>query len=171
MQGWFDDERGARLVELAKDAPGEIVELGSAWGKSASYVLALTDRSMTCVDLWDEGTYGFATYTDGWGMFMELLRENGWEDRVTIMRMSTREAAAQWQGPIGLLHVDAGHDYENVSADYRLWSPYVVPGGAIVFDDLHEPGVRRALEELVWPDERWIDRTTVYVQWSARKAE
>ncbi len=40
-----------------------------------------------------------------------------------------------YEGAIGLLHIDGNHEYEQVAADARAWTPRVKPGGFIVFDD------------------------------------
>jgi predicted O-methyltransferase YrrM len=166
VQGWYSDEEGARLVELAKDAPGAIVELGTAWGKSAAYILDQTDRDITCVDWWGEDPL----YPSSWEYFNTLLEEEGWTDRVNIIRSYTSEAAANWTEPIGLLHIDADHEYAGVKEDFELWSPFIAPGGAIAFHDQQYDGPKRVVKELLLPDPRWIDRQKVYVQWSARLA-
>ncbi len=168
VTGWYHDAQGERLVELAKNAPGEIVELGTAWGKSISYILAGTDRSVTCVDRWDGG--GDSDYSTCWDMFNELLDENGWQDRVNKMRMLTNEAALIWNRPIGLLHIDASHDYDDVLADFKNWSPYVAEGGAIAFDDYAiYPGVTRVVIDHLQDDPEWEDKQMIHVQWSARR--
>ena len=167
VTGWYTDEQGARLVELARKAPGAVVELGTAWGKSISYVLDATDRDVVCVDRWDGG--GDSDYTDCYEYFTELLEAEGWTDRVTMKRMLTQDAVKDWTEPIGLLHIDADHEYAGVLADWTAWSPFIVPGGAVVFDDYKVyDGVRRVVDELVVPDPRWYDHRVVYVQWSAR---
>jgi MMP 1-O-methyltransferase len=173
VQGWYTDDEGARLVELARSTPGPYVELGTAWGKSVAYVLDQTDKDAVCVDLWGDGEYkDKELYSGAYEYFTTLLYEEGWTDRVTILRMSTRQAARTWTQPIGLLHIDAGHDYEDVLADYLEWSPHIVPGGAIAFDDYGSyDGPRRVVDELVAPDPRWVDQRIVYVQWSARLEE
>ena len=163
VQGWFHDPEGERLVELARDAPGTIVELGTQWGKSISYILHDTDKDVVCVDWWQDDSE--------FQMFTDLLQENHWESRVEMVRQSTQDAAKSWTRPIGLLHIDAGHDYENVLADYTLWSPHIVPGGAIAFHDREMAGPARVLRDLVLPDPRWLDRRVVMGQWSARLEE
>jgi len=47
-----------------------------------------------------------------------------------------------WRDPVHLLFVDAGHDYESASADFRTWLPKVPPGGMVLCHDVMvEPGV------------------------------
>lgn len=172
VQGWFDDERGARLVELAMKAPGAIVEIGTAWGKSISYVLDQTSLSVTCIDIWgtdpdypDEHLYGGT-----WEAFNELLEAEGWTDRVTVIRGDSSKAVELWTQPIGLLHIDGDHSYEGALADYVNWSPFVVTGGAIVFDDYTTyREIAAVVQDNVIPSGLWGDYTEVYCQWSATR--
>jgi Methyltransferase domain len=47
--------------------------------------------------------------------------------------------ATRYAGGIAVLHIDGNHDESAVEADFQLWSPHLVPGGWIVFDDYHWP--------------------------------
>ena len=38
---------------------------------------------------------------------------------------------------IDVLHIDAGHLYEEVERDFSLWEPLVRPGGVVLFHDIH----------------------------------
>jgi hypothetical protein len=42
-------------------------------------------------------------------------------------------------GSISILHIDGNHDEDAVAEDFSLWSPHVVPGGWIIFDDYQWP--------------------------------
>jgi hypothetical protein len=42
-------------------------------------------------------------------------------------------------GSIAVLHLDGNHDESAVAEDFALWSPHVVPGGWIIFDDYNWP--------------------------------
>jgi len=42
-------------------------------------------------------------------------------------------------GSISILHIDGNHDEDAVAEDFALWSPHVVPGGWIIFDDYQWP--------------------------------
>jgi predicted O-methyltransferase YrrM len=169
ISGWYTVEQGEHLAALAADVPGPVVEIGTHAGRSISWVLALTDKDAVCIDLWGDETFE---------SFKELLRENGWTDRVTLMQGSSENAAQLWDGPIGLLHIDGGHDYENVLIDYTRWAHHVVPGGAIVFHDDEQDGPSRLIESEVkshpdqWTDWKVIPGTSwLDGQFSARRAE
>ena len=42
-------------------------------------------------------------------------------------------------GKISVLHLDGNHDQSAVAEDFALWSPHILPGGWIVFDDYNWP--------------------------------
>jgi hypothetical protein len=42
-------------------------------------------------------------------------------------------------GAIAVLHLDGNHDEAAVAEDFDLWSPLVLPGGWIIFDDYNWP--------------------------------
>lgn len=50
-----------------------------------------------------------------------------------------------------LIHLDAGHDYDSVSADLKAWWPVLAPGGLLVGDDYFTNGqwvtVRAAFDD------------------------
>ena len=75
----------------------------------------------------------------------------GLSELVVPLRMSTVEASRQWAGGenIGLLFIDASHDYLAVRRDFEMWSPLVCGGGFVVFDDVPAwPGPTRVVSEL-----------------------
>ena len=55
-------------------------------------------------------------------------------------------------GSIALLHIDANHDYFNVTNDIKAWVPLVQNDGWVVFDDYEwalGDGVMRAVDEYI----------------------
>jgi hypothetical protein len=47
--------------------------------------------------------------------------------------------ATTYTGQISVLHIDGNHDESSVDQDLRTWSPQLMPGGWIVFDDYYWP--------------------------------
>lgn len=165
-------ERLETLQRLAGDA-GEnaIVELGVNRGRS---LLALAAGSggapVFGVDLWDLRMPGMASEKhrarrgfmagEAFRAFTAAVAAAGQD--VTWIKGATAEVAKAWSQPIGLLHIDAGHDIESVRRDYEAWSPFIVAGGWLCFDDAR-PGekVSRVIEETVKPSGLWTDWQSV----------
>ena len=51
-------------------------------------------------------------------------------------RTLRRVAALVGNGKLDLLFIDGDHGYEGVKADFQLYSPWVRPGGLVVFHDI-----------------------------------
>ena len=84
------------------------------------------------------------------GPFHETLARGGLTDHVTPMVASSDDAAALWRGPVRLLWIDGSHVQDQVSRDFRNWTPFVVDGGIVAFHDTYEyEGVRRVIDEEV----------------------
>ncbi len=54
---------------------------------------------------------------------------------------------------VALLHVDTEHSYSMAKAEFEAYEPYLQPGAAVLFDDLHSQGddVLRYFSELPYP--------------------
>jgi hypothetical protein len=166
IPGMCDHEKIRALCEIFRYSPvGDIVEIGSWWGKSAFVLLRLAQcyriGRLLCVDPWSNE---------------HLIQndEKGLVDRVPIcadealtvfqlnllpyangainyLRLPSIKAAVEYRhgrtvstqvfgntkysGNIALLHIDGNHSYENAQADVASWSDLVIPGGWIVIDD------------------------------------
>jgi glycosyltransferase involved in cell wall biosynthesis/predicted O-methyltransferase YrrM len=150
---------GRFLFSIAKTTPGvgEIVEIGSCFGRSTIFLAAGARHSnhgnVWAIDphtgdiAWDLGRV--STYE----VFLRNIRKFGVENRVKPLKMTSKEAAQGWNGaPIRILFIDGWHSYDAVTEDINLWFPYVISGGLIIFDDYPNPefpGVRQAVDEQV----------------------
>lgn len=95
------------------------------------------------------------SYGDSEGARMHLTTHVPEFKNIRILEMTSMQAAARWQHPdhyldIDVLHIDAGHDYNDVKADYDAWSKFVRPGGVIFFHDInsHAASVGKFFDEL-----------------------
>lgn len=83
--------------------------------------------------------------------FMQNMGDNSLENIVVPIVGDTIEVARQWplELGIGLLHIDASHDYEAVRRDFEFRSPHIINNGIVVFDDVQEwQGPARIITEL-----------------------
>jgi len=105
-----------------------------------------------------------------------------WADRfgvghlVTLICSDTIAAAAAWEKPIGLLVIDAGHEYEQVLADFQAWTPHLVPGGLLMMHDARNdgwPGIDRVIAESIRPTGEWEELPFVrpYSAWFRKRAK
>lgn len=166
IPGMCDHEKIRALCELFRHAPsGDIVEIGSWWGKSA-FVLNWLSRchgvgQLLCVDPWsnehliqkdEKGLVDRvpANADEALTVFQINLQPYA-HGAVNYLRLPSVEAAREYRrsrevitpafgrttysGQIAVLHVDGNHSYENARSDVDAWADLVLPGGWIVVDD------------------------------------
>lgn len=166
IPGMCDDDKLRALVECTRySVNGDIVEIGSWWGKSA-YILARLARcfdigKLLCVDPWaNEHLVQNEKIVDSASSEVDaeealtifqigLLPFNS--NHINYLRMPSVEAANYYQksrsvsseafgqteysGRISILHIDGNHAYAAVKADIESWEKFVVAGGWIIIDD------------------------------------
>ncbi len=166
IPGQCSREKILAFAEVFSDLPeGDLVEIGSLWGRSA-YALAWLGQQegtgpLLCVDPWQPYRQDSAgallndacAGLDIPGAF-EIFRMNlaPFRRRCHYLRETSVEAAKRYvrsplvlddpywgkvdfSGRIALLHIDGNHDFDAVADDLNAWTPLVAPGGWIVVDD------------------------------------
>lgn len=177
IYGESNDDKLAAMMAIAASAPrGDVVEIGSLMGRSAFVMLHLARRfelgTVLTVDPWSpvechqgDSPAGLQAVVDEWDY--ELLAE-GFAVSTALcpghrhLRQPAHEAyavyreraggAGQWEGRIGLIHIDGNHDKHAVAQDCRLWLPRLVEGGWLVLDDYvwaHGDGPREVGDRLL----------------------
>ncbi len=166
IEGWLSPAEGRQLADLAAQVePNQtIVELGSWKGKSACWLAAGSrdgkGAKVYAVDHWlgsPETSHHFPSGS-GYTTFAEFdtnVRRFGLEDLIIPVTGLTTAVASTWHHKIGLLFIDAGHDYENVRADFLAWTPYLEPGCHLAFHDSGYPDIARLLTEEVKDSPNW----------------
>jgi hypothetical protein len=167
--GQCDDSKLEALIAIFRCmARGDIVEIGSLWGRSAVALAMLASHydtgSLLCVDPWRQeeirqgipeidAVFGDAPLDEIFQAF--LINLAPFAARVNYSRSRSEAAAVRYRdercfttedfgrtdyaGEIALLHIDGNHALEAVRADIRSWQGFVRPGGWIVFDDYRWP--------------------------------
>ncbi len=148
---------------------GDIVEIGSLWGRSAYALAWLGEKTgvgpVLCVDPWEAYRQDATTDLlnsacaeldipaafDIFRMNLAAFRRSCHYMRAPSAKAAGRYAQAplvlddpewgrvEYSGKIAMLHIDGSHDFEACVADLALWAPFVVPGGWIVVDDYFWP--------------------------------
>ncbi len=147
----------ADAVKAAPKTGAIFVEVGAWKGKSACFMgVEIANSRKTIefyvVDHW-KGSDEPAHHEDAdvragrlYEVFLRTIKPVA--AHVRPLRASSLEAAAQFEdGLVDLVLLDAGHTYEDVSADIAAWLPKIKPGGVIAGDDYNWTGVRQAIEE------------------------
>lgn len=166
IPGMCDDDKFHALIEIARcSVKGDIVEIGSWWGKSAFIFSWLAHNfeigKLLCVDPWaNEHLVQGEKIVDSGSAQVDadealrvfqigLLPFNF--NHINYLRMTSVEGAAnyaqnrpvsteafgktEYAGRISILHIDGNHSYEAVKADIDSWGKFVTDGGWIIFDD------------------------------------
>lgn len=166
IPGMCDDEKFHVLLEIARHSVnGDIVEIGSWWGKSAFILAWLAQHfhigNLLCVDPWsnahlvqnekivDSGS-AQVDADEALNVFqIGLLPFNA--KHINYLRMTSAEGAecyaesrtvtsesfgeTRYAGKISILHIDGNHAYDAVKIDIDSWGRFVADGGWIIFDD------------------------------------
>jgi hypothetical protein len=166
IPGMTDLDKMAAVIEAMRHTPpGDLVEIGSWWGRSAALFTLLARRygvgKVLCVDPWrsDCLEQGVAVLdhasarldTDQALRIFQINLSPIAGGDLNYLRATSVDGAARYvpglevdtetfgrtcyEGAIAFLHIDGNHAYDNVAADAAAWTPHVKPGGWIVFDD------------------------------------
>lgn len=153
IEGLIDLREGECLYLLARRAGalGHTVEIGSLMGRSTWYLArGLEDASspyrVLAVDPHLEGTRA---------AFEANVARSGIAGRVEPRYEYSAEAAAAFEGPVGVLWIDGDHSYEGVRRDFELWFPKLAAGGWVAFHDTvtEFPGTTRLVREVLRRDD------------------
>ena len=188
IPGMCDNEKTSALCDIIRYSPqGDVVEIGSAWGKSA-FILARLARcygigKTLCIDPWSSD---YLVQNDKGGLVdsciaqydcdeillvfeMNLLPYNS--NDINYLRMPSTDAAKHYREHRSTTtesfgttdycgHIDGNHSYAAAKADIVSWSGFVVKGGWIIFDDYIWPygdGPQRAGDEFLLENHDKID--------------
>ncbi|HZR81685.1 MAG TPA: class I SAM-dependent methyltransferase [Candidatus Binatia bacterium] len=154
-RGFLDEDEGLRLHELARThaALGPILEIGSYCGKSSVYLGAgarAAGGKLVCVDhhrgneeqqpgeqyhdpeVFDPVAGAVETLPE----LRRTLRAADLEPTAILIVARSRDAAALWSVPLGLVFIDGGHTHEAAHGDYESWAPHLARGGILAIHDL-----------------------------------
>ncbi|MHB8618291.1 MAG: TylF/MycF/NovP-related O-methyltransferase [Chloroflexota bacterium] len=164
-----------RMLELAADVPGDIVECGVGWGRSLLDLSILARLEERGRQLWGFDSFeGFPEPTQEdsssrhvkrgeWRTdlrsVLEMLSASGLDSefihsRITLIKGFFKDSLPLYHGgPIALLHVDVDL-YQSYTDVLTLLYPRVAPGGVVLFDEFLNtlelekfPGARKAIQQ------------------------
>jgi len=164
IPGWFAyEELYNAMVETAPNG-SNFVEVGSWFGKSTNYLATKIRESkkninFTCVDTWkgtdDEELHQNIVGAFNGDIFYEFVDNTVLSNNYAtfdIIKDTSHNAANQFQNnSINFIMLDAGHSYESLMEDIKLWYNKVTPGGIISGDDYGVfSGVTQAADEFFY---------------------
>ena len=129
------------LYGLVRSIKPEVcVEIGSAIGKSASYIgMALKENGrgmLYAIDPHEPTEWNDVNVpVDSFKEFTGNISAIGVREQVSIIRSHSDAAARNWSLPIDLIFIDGDHSYEGVKRDWELFVPHVKPSGIVIFHD------------------------------------
>jgi predicted O-methyltransferase YrrM len=179
IPGWtnFQDVYDTAVKEAHDDAV--FVEVGTWMGRSAAYMATKIQESgkkirFFAVDNF-EGSPGEEVHAKALAALREQgtdlesscrknLQDCGLDKYVRIVRDESWIAAEGFaDGSVDFCMIDASHEYRFVKRDIEAWLPKIKPGGVIAGDDLDEPGVKRAVKEVL--GDKWTRSANRWPSW------
>lgn len=170
------DERRWDFLAKLIDTEGykTFVEVGCKEGRTTGFVLdKCRDVVVYAIDPWTAIPNADESY-EGWDFeaiertFWELVGAN--KHRCRMLKTTSDKAVEQFDDEsVGVVFIDAAHDFENVRRDIQLWWPKVKKGGVLCGHDYQHkfPGCMRAVAKSFClmdvgcgPDSVWFVRKT-----------
>ena len=149
-QGWTSEQKLSVLYDLATQTDsldGDILEIGSAWGRSTVLLGHASGKRIWSID---PHTGGRAFIERGekqnsFDLFKENLTRNKLVNQVRILKHATVEVMEKGLLPdtqkFSLVFIDGLHTAEGVELDFKLAFERLVPGGVMAFDDYAEKSI------------------------------
>jgi len=153
----FNKVEAEKLWTLAQTLTGDdyVVEIGVEFGRSTTilgYCALANCFNFVAIDAW------VGEYSPKAKQHILNILQGEWCLPINLWSLSSYEAAKIYNKPISLIHIDGGHEYEEVLQDCTLWLPKVKKGGYACFDDYgHDslPGVFAAVQDYMKYHTEW----------------
>ncbi len=154
-KGFMPEDEGALLHRYARARlpHGPVLEVGTYCGKSAIW-LGAAAREVGGIVFTVDHHRGSEENQAGWehhdtslvdaesgrmdtlGVFRRTIARADLEDQVVAIVGRSQTVGSWWSTPLSMLFIDGGHGTEPARADYRVWTPWVMPGGLLVIHDV-----------------------------------
>lgn len=171
--GLVSTAEGRMLRHLARRVPAylPIIELGSHTGLSTLWMAEQALAPIFAVDPWgdprpgsDDDPLGLDTGDRTLARFLANLDEHGARLKVTPLRATSTDIGRAWLRDVGLVFIDAVHEYDHVRADIEAWAKWLPIGGTLALHDYTDDpehgyyGVKLAARDAL--DLRWSHVST-----------
>ena len=148
--GWTDKGKLSVLYRMARETralDGDILEIGSAWGRSAVLLGLASAKRIWSIDPHTGGRAYIerGEVQDSFEIFKANLTRSGLDGRVTILKYTTDEVIEKKLLPesvrFSMVFIDGLHTARGVELDFGLAFERLVRGGIMVFDDYFQESI------------------------------
>jgi predicted O-methyltransferase YrrM len=149
-QGWSDKGKLSVLYRIARETgalDGDILEIGSAWGRSAVLLGHASAKQIWSIDPHTGGRAYIerGEAQDSFEIFKANLTRNGLDGRVIVLKYTTGEVIEKQLLPqsvqFSMAFIDGLHTARGVEVDFGLAFERLVHGGIMVFDDYFQESI------------------------------
>ena len=149
-RGWTEKRKLNLLYRLARETEskeGDILEIGSAWGRSTVLLGHASHKRIWSIDPHTGGKayVDRGELQDSYSAFLENLGANGLLERIRVLKHTTEEVVAGRMIPDGcmfsLVFIDGMHTPEAVELDFSMSYERVSAGGVVIFDDYFQESI------------------------------
>ena len=151
IRGWLSVDEGLLLQQLAGQVSNDakVVEIGSFHGRSTTCLASAIRTKYPKIKIYSVDPHQ-GVFDDSNSLTHLKRNINDRELDIEYIVEESLSAEKNWSDQnIGLLFIDALHDYDNVKADFEKWSKHVLDGGYVLFHDSVQPGVNELLLEIL----------------------
>jgi|CXWL01.1.fsa_nt_gi hypothetical protein len=123
-------------------APGNFVDFGTCWGRSAIAASLLNPNLI--IHTFDNNCNHTENYESRAKAYLDKFSRPG---AINFSIDDSRNK--KWDAPLVGLSIDSSHTYEDTRDEINKWVRFLVPGGVVFFDDYLVPrcGVKQAVDE------------------------
>ncbi len=170
IEGWMAQEFQQHFMQALKYVNTNnpvIIEVGTWKGLSANTMARIckTERKepvIVCIDTWLGSPEHMEGESSSAGMervnglptlfqtFLKNTKAHGNDDVIYPFPIASTQGAHYLTGKdmqADIIYIDAGHEYEAVLMDIKLYWKLLKNGGVMIFDDWRWPGVQKAIKE------------------------
>jgi O-antigen/teichoic acid export membrane protein/predicted O-methyltransferase YrrM len=191
IQGWLSDSEADQLFKLARYSTPAcqpvVVELGSWKGKSSVMLAAgLVGKErprLYCIDPFgcDEKPEYQKKYYDPLiaadnqpveEVFKQNVKSYGVDSIAIPLKGYSFDFGNTWLEPIDLLFIDANHEFDAVSRDFKTWQGLVKSGGVIAIHDANGawPGPTRVVAQMAERPDYGPIHTVGTLAWAVKQS-
>ena len=139
VDGWLNEAQGAALFDAAAGCSGRgaIVEIGSWKGRSTIWLghgARLAGQPVFAVDPHEQSREDPSAQT--LEEFTGNIRRAGVADVVRPLVMTSRAAAAAFDGGVEVLFIDGDHSDTGAELDAAAWFPRLIEGATVLLHDV-----------------------------------